>query len=1177
MRLVSAKIHELTMLFDNPNLLSNEDIREKLTRLGYNAALIDDIIEQFWFQDWGNSFISPREHYQLLKEFLKEKNPEKFFRFDFYYYFFAKTIPDFGKLRSSLQQLGLYFEQVQKNQMPLVEFEEVLKKINVPATLSVEFLKKLKLISVSKQDEVETISWAHHTLTEFLAADHILSQDKPLEELGRLVVDSKTGSDLLKPSWLGSLRFLIEQDPNYYTGWCITLLSSNPDAIVDSITEVVVFATAQSIKSPLKKSLFRIILDHYQGKKSWIPVWTYHNFYKFVDEDSYQILKENSTSKEYVLKGNIAAIVDGMIQNHHSLLSRGERTNWKKILISYANEKNENEVINRHALAALENFKNDTNIIQEVKDNFSSSDSLVRDAFLSLCRAVDANSPDSIEFFIRAIADDLSQIYGRHALYSIDTQDGILAFLKRAVESPKFIHEFLDNESIFNNKEKKADSELIENIRKNKNGQVIDLLKKLVIFAYTGDRNYDAGKSYFLQQITLIIQSQDPKYLDELVNVITKLPEDKQRILFINDIECVLSVLLIPDELEKLRAVFTDKLHPHAGYALAEAIRLAPSSGNPKGDAVLAKGIELGIIADPKNLPKYKDYQEEQNEKIYKQFQDYLNPPKKGEYFPQVFRHYIEHKVVIESRWEKADTARLLSLAVESTLNKVDPLLFKVRYNDEKTKSGEFTITSLTSYFAAVLEVIQTIEPEVLKKPENRKKVVSYIPFSYSSDYKIVKEILGEIKDQELSDVNKLMLDKKNDVRYLIPQTYVYFAKTNSNLSSPKDVLLSLISDPLISESDREYALENLENFISPSDTDVEKLLKGLWKPESRSRTSDIANALLISVFRNQKAIIWRFDALKSSATPFRRQEGFHSVGNLEMELDSKYFAKPLIYLDDEKYLNNFIDLLEFSLTIVEKPDHREYVYYLWSIVISFVARDEYLLSKEALAALKSWAEQHLKNPEINWLLKRISELSAQNNLVIKVVDSANALAFLKRKKVKWTYPLLRSEMEGAGSEQDIDIFISHASAGSDAAVGENSFVKKLNNKLKKRDYKTFLDEDYSVPTIKDKTNINLPKSRFMVVVGSMRYRKRICGDGAFDIKKELYHFSEREEITALPFIFLATYKLTRDQWKLFSPPELQGNRIQEEAAHDADSEVDKVIDALLKWIGQCDPETVKK
>ncbi|MDQ5981358.1 MAG: hypothetical protein QG570_105, partial [Patescibacteria group bacterium] len=409
------------------------------------------------------------------------------------------------------------------------------------------------------------------------------------------------------------------------------------------------------------------------------------------------------------------------------------------------------------------------------------------------------------------------------------------------------------------------------------------------------------------------------------------------------------------------------------------------------------------------------------------------------------------------------------------------------------------------------------------------------------------------------------------------PQTYIYLAKVLPRLKSPKAVLLSFVEDPVFTDSDREYALENLEKYLSSSDTEVKTLLEKMWNLQSRNRISDLANELLITIFHDEKAINWRFEILKTSVTPFRRQEGFHSVGNAEMELDSKAFAKPLINLSDEKYLNQFIDLLNFSLTLVTKPDYREYVNYLWSIVIAFVARDEFLLSIEALTALKSWADQHLETPEINWLLKRISELSAQNNLIIKVVNSANALAFIDGKTITWTYPLVRQRMKGIGSEQTVDIFISHASAGADAAIGENPFVKKLNKRLQEKGYTTFLDEEYPSPTIKDKININLPKSKFMIVIGSLRYRKRICGTGAFDIKKELYHFSEREEKTNLQYMFLATYKISRDDWKMEGVPELQGNRMQEEADHDGDGEVEKIVDALLKWINDNDPGTYRK
>ncbi|MEI6690621.1 MAG: hypothetical protein WCL07_02615 [bacterium] len=1164
------------MLFDNPNLLSNEEMREELTKLGYSTNIIDSIIEQFWFHDPYNSFISIIPHFEILKQFLEEKKPDTFSRFDFYYFFFKKVVPDYQKLKKPFQQLGLYFEQVQKNQMLLTEFSEVLKKINVPVTLTVEYLEKIKLVSISEEKGIQTVSWAHHTLTEFLAAENIHSQDKPIDELKSLIIDSKTGNNLLKPSWTGALRFLVELDSEEYVSWAVEFLAANQDSIIDQIAEMLIFSTNYSVKPALGNALFLLVFTRYQEKKFWIPVWAYRNFYKFINEAIYKDLKANADDKEYVHKGNIAATIDGMLQKNHPLLTEKEKTFWREKLISYANENNGNEVLNRHSMAALENFKDQTDIILQVKKNSQSTDSLVQEAYISMCRAIDANATDSIEIFIKAITDDKSHIYARNALYSINTQKGIETFFQSISDNSKFIHEFLDNESIFNKKDTQADSALIDNIKKHKNTTIITLLKKLIISAFTGERNYDAGKSWFLQQIALIIQADEPEYLDEFVQTIKDLESEKQKILFINDVEGVLSVLIQPKKLELLCGIFKDQLHHHAGYALAQAVRLAPHTGNPKGDAVLKKGIKLGITADPNVPRRQKDYQTEQNDKIYKQFQKFLSPGE-DKYFHQVFRYYIENKKLLQTKATVAEKERLLKLAVESNLDKIDPINIEMHYNNPETKSGEYTISSVASYFPAVLEVIYELDPVTLQKPKNRKKLFTFVPFSYLSEFKSFKEMLGEVSDEDLIPLNEIMLDKSKDLRYLIPQTYIYLARVLPGLASPKEVLISFIEDPLIAEHDHEYALENLEKYLASSDTEIEVLLKKLWEPKSRSRMSDLANGLLISVFHDEEAINWRFETLKSSATPYRRQEGFHSVGNLEMELDTKSFAKPLINLSDEKYLDRFIELLDFSLTIVEKPDHKEYANYLWSIVIAFVARDEFLLSVEALTVLKSWAEQHLDSPEINWLLKRISELSSQNNLVIKVVEDAKAIAVIERKNIKWTYLLLREKMKLAGSEQNIDIFISHASAGTDAAAGENNFVKKLNKKLQEKGYITFLDEEYPAPAIKDKININLPKSKFMVVVGSMRYRKRICGDGAFDIKKELYHFSEREERTGLPYIFLSTYKITRDDWKVLGVPELQGNRMQEAAEHDADGEVDKVVEALLKWVNDNDPETIKK
>lgn len=966
------------MLFDDPNLLSNEEIREELNRLGYSTSIIDSIIEQFWFHDWGNSFISIKNNFNVLLDFLKETKPDEFSRFDFYEYYFHKVLPEFDKFNDAFLKIGMVFELMQTDQIGVEDLNELLKELDSHKELSLQVLQESLLVTVIQSEKNNLVKWIHHTLTEYLASKYILDHKDINKSVEKYMCSSDSGIVMFVPSWVGALRFLVEKTPESLIDWLEINLNSNSDFLNEQLAEVFIFSTSVAIKDAYKIKLFHLVYDSYQEKRWWLPVWAYHNLYKFIDKAIYKDLKAKVEDSDYVHKGNIAATIDGMFKNNHPLLTREEKIFWKKQLISYAKEDNENKVLNRYSLAALENFKGQTDIILEVKNNFECDDSLVREAFINMCRIIDPNSPDSIEFFVKAIANDSSHIYARNALYSINSKAGIETFLCDISDNPKFIHEFLDNESIFNNKDNQADLELIKNITKNISPKVIDLLKKIIISAYTGEGNYNAGKSYFLQQIALLVIAEQSNYLEEFVKTISSLSSDQKQRLFVNDVEAVISVLLRPEDLEKLQKLFNDDLHHHAGYALAEAVRLAPYTGNPKGNEVLRKGVELGITVDPSNHPKHKDYQAEQKERIYQQFQKLLSPPEKDRYSPEVFRYFIENKAFLQVRATPAEKERLLKLATVSNLEKVDPTKIEVRYKDSNSKSGEYTISSVAAYFASVIEVVHELDPKLLQKPENRKKIINFIPFSYLSDFRNFKAILGKVTDSEIKSLNTTMLDKTKDARYLIPQTYIYIAKIYPELKTPKEVLISFIEDPLISENDREYALENLENYISPTDTQNEKLLKKLWQPKTRTRPSDLANGLLVKVFHNEEAIDWRFNILKSSAAQFYRQEGAHSVGDVEMELDTMAFAKPLINLNDERYLDKFIDLLEFSLSIIEKVDYWEYVNYLWRVVIASVVRDRFLLSESSFSNLKGWAEKHKDVANINWFNKRLDSAFEQ-------------------------------------------------------------------------------------------------------------------------------------------------------------------------------------------------------
>lgn len=986
-------------MFDDPTLLSNEKIREELSKEGIAPEFIDSIVEQFWFHDWGNSFIAEPERFSYLKKYLSDVKPHRFLRYDFYSFYFAKSIPEFPKYRTFFHKIALVYELMQTDKLPLTEFVELLKRIDAPNELTT-YLQRANFLSIVEEQGIEHAKVSHHTLTEFLAAEYIIAQKEAQKAALKFMISSIIPPSTFIPSWTGTLRFLLEQSPEAFVDWLLNIAEDNENSFNDHLAETLIFSTSDTITSEYKAKVFRVIYDFYQKKKWWMPVWVYHHLYKFIDEDIYQDIKKSesaTTENDFIFRGNVAAIVDGMLKHHHPLAIQ-ENMYWRAKLIEYANDKNENRVIRRHALAALSNYKGDKKIITKVQANADDNDSLVREAFISMCKEIDANALESIHFFVEGIADDRTHIYARNALYDVNSKQGVDELLKRIAANSAFIHEFLDKESIFNGKDRYADSVLIENIRKNVDSKNIALLKILILKAFTGGKNYQAGKSYFLQQLARIVQSVLSSYLEELIMTIKELPSEEQNNVFVNDIEGIIAVLLRPDDLANLQKTLSKEFHNHAEYTLAEAVRLSLRVGNPQGEEIIRKGIELGIIIDPAKFEKFDNSQERREGEIYKQFQDYLSPPTSGQYFPQVFKYFVDNQSIIEAHWTKEERVRLLRLATESNLNKIAPEKIQVHYKDKETKSGQYTISSFASYFGDVLQVIYLLDPSVLQTAQNRQKIINFIPFAYSNNWKIIQESLGQVFDDEITTLNRLMMDKENDARYLLPGTYVYFADIFSNLKTTKEVLFSIIQDPLIPESDRQYAIKSLKKHLIATNAEDEKFLISLWNPSIRNQLSDNTNSILISVYHNTQAIKWRFDVLKSFAKPFVRKEGFHSLGNLEEEFDSMSFAKPLIELGDEKYLPLFIDLLNYSLNFIEKTDYWEYVQYVWKVAIAFVIRDDLLLSQSALDILKKWGKGNIKAPKINWFNKSLEmTVSEQLFALTRIRNMKDALKVIEK------------------------------------------------------------------------------------------------------------------------------------------------------------------------------------
>jgi hypothetical protein len=379
--------------------LQNPEIKKKILEYLYPSAfsptnnLVEDILQQFWFHDFYNSFISDDVFLKHLIVYLDKKKPVKFNRFDYYNFLFDQ-IEKYGKNKLILQKIALAFEKLQSDALDPSEYIKLLRSVNAPKEkFNILWMEKNHLGKIDKRNDKKLFIWEHHTLTEFLTAEYLLKQNNFLKEFQRLAVLEQEGITAFKPSWNGVLRFLLESPRgSEVIEWTILFLKSYKENIDDNLSEILTFIDID-MNYEIRKKIFNLIYNSYFERLVWLPVWTRNELSKFIDKKSYSRIKKDlkewsNETETFVRRANIVSIVEGMFEKKSNLITECEEKFWQKTLINFANNPNDsgNGVLQRHSLSALTYFKDEKIIPIVAKKCFEETqDSIVRDEFIQFC------------------------------------------------------------------------------------------------------------------------------------------------------------------------------------------------------------------------------------------------------------------------------------------------------------------------------------------------------------------------------------------------------------------------------------------------------------------------------------------------------------------------------------------------------------------------------------------------------------------------------------------------------------------------------------------------------------------------------------------------------------------------------------------------------------------------
>jgi len=942
-----------------------ENAREYLQKSNIDKEKVESIFKKLEFQNRPLIIQVPR-YLSLLVEYINS-NPDvdlsQISRSELFEYFIYKKLEKENKvvlgqekrslIKRVLEKLALVMEIYQTNEISKDElmtfFDDT--RSNLASVLlnqiSIDTFYNKSLI----RDNIHSVSFENPEFQEYLASKEILRLGRIEKTLYDIVVDRELQE--IHPSWFNTLSFLLEQKPDLFDKMLDFELGRMKLVIDDEYTKLLLKVDPEKVDRETRRAMFKEILTHYQEREElWLDWEIAEGLSLFYDDTLSTFLKSwidgrrKNKSRLFIRRGNIARLVNFLLTNPN--LRSDDRQYWRRKLIVFANETNENGVLQRRALFALRQLK-DSLLIKKVENTWKHRQELVRREFLSFCCVVDPNCALSIGYFVQGTKENLLE--ARHGICEISHKKGIKILLGSFKGDVLFLHHFIDHESVFKDKDK----EIIENIRGILDQEIAALVFDVLIGAFESEYSYDAEDSTFIRNLACLLKNHNEDFLIELISRIKKSKKlDRHVFAFRNIFASVLGKHQVATFVNRLRQI------GHGNSVALRTLQDIKFSEREDKEEVYEEGRRY-FGEEYKESERFWQEQKRapsEETRLYKEFQDKLERlrdeihKESNRYHFRVLADYLNIKDRIKIKITDKDRNDLkdIIIFVFETFDPRDAYAI-FRINTRNAGTTNITWHTWTPVFANCMRLAFSLKIDVSKY---RRKIINFIPFAEYEDAEAILRLINNVKPEEARNV-AAMYKSSSDLRRFHPESFVKFVKQHK-LKQYVPIIKEFIEEETLSISYRKEALRVTE-LLNPSKNFLEEIFNQRKKDEDESfQLAEIANELLIEDYKDAKTIRWRFTQLKERIFELEESMEVHSVGFLESELDEKKFAASLMKLEDVSYMDQFLDLLDFSFKKVsENKLYWSYVQYLWKIVAQYFENLKYARSYDPLKQLESF------------------------------------------------------------------------------------------------------------------------------------------------------------------------------------------------------------------------------
>lgn len=886
--------------------------------------------------------------------------------------------------RRTLEKLALVMEIAQTNSIThdemitfIEDYKSEAKLLLLSTTEDLDAIYNHGLL----KDDGDKIAFDNAELQEYLAASAINRMDNASRVAFELAVDKDQRS--IHPSWYSALSFLLELRPEILAS-IINLdkaTPDNPERPQDpDAHKLISGVSSELIPVEVRETIFKQVLDYYLDNDIYIKfeISTRLAFYSTTETDAYlkDIASKLESRKAYKNLVNIAQMVGSL--KRVGRLSDPEY--WKPKLSSWAlvDEDDDWSVLKRQAIHALEHF-GDAKVITELKSLKNDKNELVRRAYEVMCEAIDPNNPESIEVFIEGIKHN--SIEARLSLLKVTSQDSLSTLLERMTTDQVFLHELVKHESMF----KKDDNKLIKHIDEAIDAKLLEKCKEVIRKVFDIDHGYYVDRSNLIDQLVGLIARHDSTYFSEL----SKWALESDQIPRIFDLQVHLARMMRKSDVENWSKLIDDHQDIKGHLLRIVTILDDPNSANPDATKIIKEARKL----QPELFKEYDDAVLKaslrgQRDRVKEEFDQMMQMAREHDHIPALNKALEIYNRESDTRRFGENTDKYLwSLCKRIILEPLDPATATLKIHEKKPDGSQpFTISNYIWAYGEVAKFAVKTNQNVSKY---RKKFIALLAFSYNEDTDACLNLLGDLSTEEAELLMDTFKDLSSDRARFHPSNFVEAAK-RFHLTQAVDILNDIVDQDDFDIYVRRDALE-LSETLKPDKARLSKLFEQYDDDSQEYSLMRTANGLLITKHSDDEAIKRLIQRIKDSAVEFVSQTEMHSVGPVESEMHDGVISKPLRELSDEKYIDDYLDLLEFSFEIFAKgPTWHNYTYYIWNIVIGYFSQLKNGLRFAPLLKLEKWAVEHPKLAGMNFFKDKMVELRREYALAINRPKNIN-------------------------------------------------------------------------------------------------------------------------------------------------------------------------------------------